>query len=52
EIANAHGWLAPDSALPEDTVLASALMRKEALLYGIPMVGSACISSEVLVGNI
>ena len=31
EIANARGWLAPDSALPEDAVLASALMRKEAL---------------------
>jgi len=31
EIANARGWLALDSALPEDAVLASALMRKETL---------------------
>jgi transposase len=31
EIANAQGWLVPDIALPEDAVLASTLMRKEAL---------------------
>ncbi len=31
EIANAHGWLAPDTPLPEDSVLSSALMRKEPL---------------------
>ncbi len=28
EIASAHGWLAPDTALPDDAVLATALMRK------------------------
>jgi transposase len=38
EIANAHGWLAPDIALPEDAVLASALTRKEAL-------PSTCVST-------
>lgn len=31
EIANARGWLAADTALPEDSVLASALARKESL---------------------
>ena len=31
EVASARGWLAPDTALPDDAVLASALMRKEPL---------------------
>ena len=31
EIANGRGWLAPDSVLPEDSVLALAFTRKEAL---------------------
>lgn len=31
EIANGRGWLVPDSVLPEDSVLASAFTRKEAL---------------------
>jgi transposase len=31
EIANGHGWLVADSALPEDSVLATVLTRKEAV---------------------
>jgi hypothetical protein len=31
EVALARGWLAPDAALPDDAVVAAALMRKEAL---------------------
>ena len=31
EIANGRGWLAPDSVLPEDSVLALTFARKEAL---------------------
>ena len=31
EIANERGWLAPDTALPDDAVLASLLAHKEAL---------------------
>ena len=38
ELASARGWLAPDTALPDDAVLASALMRKEPL-------PSTCIST-------
>lgn len=38
ELAIARGWLAPDTALPDDAVLASALVRKEAL-------PSTCIST-------
>lgn len=38
ELASARGWLAPDTALPDDTVLASALVRKESL-------PSTCIST-------
>jgi transposase len=38
ELASARGWLAPDTALPDDAVLASALVRKEPL-------PSTCIST-------
>ena len=31
DMANARGWLAADAALPDDAVLAAALMRKEPL---------------------
>jgi hypothetical protein len=31
EVANARGWLAAGTDLPDDTVLAAALMRKEPL---------------------
>ncbi len=38
EIANAHGWLAPDAALPDDATVVAALMRKEPL-------ATTCIST-------
>ena len=31
EIAHARGWLAPHAALPDDAIVAAALMRKEPL---------------------
>ena len=48
EIAGMRGWLAPDTTLPDDAVLASALVRKEPL-------PSTCISMlepwRVQIGN-
>jgi hypothetical protein len=38
ETAREHGWLAPESSLPDDSVLATLLARKEPL-------PSSCIST-------